>query len=332
MSIFSILELENEVQIGDKTRLHASKSFNTRNSIEINSITIKPELSASAIECFHPDYVERYIDWAYTNTSIDVDSNNNDIIFSESGGTDISTTLTAGTYTISQYITHVAARMTLAGTQTYTGSYANNKATISATTSFEIKSCSVQEQLHIELEDSGTIVISKFIEYGQKIVTLVCTNADAESDTKYFYIKVYSEDGDYLFSNDSDLVAHEPDILKWVPDGRASFKNIHRRSQKLIMQWIDENGYTDINGKKYTKRDLVDVDEVKQWSTFMTLRMIFTGLSNQLDDVFDRKAREALDLENSARKRCVLRIDFDKNGQIDDNENLWIGSGSLFRR
>lgn len=334
MSLFAILDLEGEVQINDKTRFNASKSFNTKDSLEIASIEIKAGLDGSFIECFNPDKNECYLDWAFDNTSIDVNSSNSDLVFSESDGVNLSTNLTGGTYTLSQYVTEVVSKLNAAGALTYSGSVSDNIVTITADGTFELKSCSVQEQLHIDLEDSGTSVESNYIEYGLKAITVTVENNESTPETasRVYFQKVYSEDGDYLFSDDSDLITHESDIMSWVADGRATFKNFHRRAQKLIMQWIDENGYTDIYGNKFKKRDLVDKEEVRQWSTFMTLRLIYESLISQTDDVFEKKAMRALDLENSARKRVILRIDTDKSGDLDIGEQMGIGSISLFRR
>lgn len=328
--MFAILENEPEIQVNDKTRLNAYKSFASKDVLEISSLTIKPELSGTAIDCYSTNQNERYLDWVYTSSSIDVGSENDDLIFNE-GGSDINATLTSGTYTISQYATHIASVMTSAGTQSYSASVSNNKITVSATASFKFKESSAANQAFLELDVSNTSHTSELVEYGIKIVTVVVSNG-TNTDTKYFYLKLYSEAGDRLFNGDGDLVSHEPDILRWVPDGKASFKNVYRRSQGLIVAWLDEKGYVNSYGNKYDKNDIIDIAEVKQWSTFMSLRLIFQGMSNAIDDIFDRKAQQYSMNEEAARQRVILRIDTNKDGVADSTEGLSIYSGSLFRR
>lgn len=330
MSLFAICDLENEVQINDKLRLDASKSFASKATSEITELTIKPDLTTSAVDCFNSDISERYLDWSYEDVSIDVGSENDDLIFNE-GGSDISTNLSAGTYTLSQYATEVASKMTSAGGQTYSASVSNNKITISAPASFQFKECSVSAQSFFDIDEALASHTSDSVEYGNKIVTVTVGNGTL-SDTKYFYIKCYSVSGDKLFCSDGDLIAHEPDIMKWCPDGKSSFKNVYRRSQKLIISWLDKNGYVNTFGDKYTKNDIIDIEEVRQWSTFMSLRLIFQGLSNAVDDVFDRKSTVYSQLEEEARQRVILRIDTDKDGIADSNEGVSIYSGSLYRR
>lgn len=330
MSIFSILDFEPEVQVNDKTRLDASKCFSSKGSVDVTTLTINPELTGGAIDCFDSDTAERYLDWVYSTVSIDVGTENDDLIFNE-GGSDLSTNLTAGTYTLSQYATEVASKMTTAGAQTYTGSVSNNKITISAAASFEFKKSSVSAQSFFKLDVSNTSHISDTVEYGNKIITVVSSNG-TDTDTNYYHLKAYSVDGDRLFCSDGDLIAHEPDIMKWVQDGRASYKNVYRRAQKLIIAWIDEKGYVNSLGGKYDKHDIIDIEEVRQWATFMSLRLIFQGMSNAIDDIFDRKSK-IYDLnEQAARQRVVLRLDSNEDGIADLSEGVSIYSGSLFRR
>ena len=330
MSIFSILDFEPEIQLNDKTRLNAGKSFASKAVHEINTLTIKPELSSSAVDVYAADSSNWFLDWSYADTSIDVGTENDDLIFNE-GGADISTTLTAGTYTLSQYATHLAARMTAAGTLTYSASVANGKITVSASGAFQFKASSVSAQSSLDLAVISASHTSSLVEYGNKIVTVASSNG-TNTDTKYFYLKAYSEAGDYLFCSDGDLIAHEPDIMSWTQNGRSSFKNVYRRAQKLIIAWLDEKGYCNAYGDKYTKRDILDIEEVRQWATFMSLRLIFQGLSNAIDDVFDRKSKLYEASEIAARGRVILRIDTNKDGEAEDTEGLSIYSGSLFRR
>lgn len=331
MSIFAILDFEPEIQINDKTRLNAGKSFASKAVGDLTSLTVKPELSGSAIDVYASDPSHWYLDWSFADTSIDVGTENDDLTFSESGGADITTTLTAGTYTLLQYATEIAARMTAAGTRTYSGSVSNGKITVSSTAAFQFKASSVSAQSAFDLAAIAASHTSALVEYGNKIVTVVASNG-VQTDTKYFYLKAYSEAGDRLFCSDGDLIAHEPDIMSWVQNGRSSFKNVYRRAQKLIIAWLDEKGYCNVYGDKYTKNDILDIEEVRQWATFMSLRLIFQGLSNSIDDIFDRKSKLYEGSEMAARNRVILRIDTNKDGQVEDTEGLSVYSGSLFRR
>lgn len=334
MSLFALLDFEGEVQSGDKTRLNASKSFASKGASEITSLTIKPDLNESAIDVFGPANPNDWtLDWVYTNFRFDLDSGNNTMIIEESG-VEYTATVATGTYsTLSALCTALQTALNAASALTYTVTSSDNIVTISATGAFSIQSSPIQAMLKFDSDNEVEQIsqVSEYVEYGQRIITVVASNGTV-TDTKYFYINVFSEEGDYLFCEDQDLVAHEPDILRWVIDGRSSFKDVYRRSQKMIVAWLDEKGYVNQYAEKYKKRDIIDIDEVKQWATYMSLRLIFQGVSNATDDVFSIKSKNYSLLEEGARQRAILRLDTNKDGIADATEGLSIYSGSLFRR
>lgn len=135
-----------------------------------------------------------------------------------------------------------------------------------------------------------------------------------------------------LFSDDQDLIAEEPDILKWLPVWKSSWKFMHRRASERMFAWMDEKGYTDVYANKFTASDVNDVDELKEWSRYMVLRMIFEGLSNTDGDFFEGKARYYESREIQARKRLVLRLDIDADGTVDTFEDMQMGTGRLWRK
>lgn len=332
MSLFALLDFEGEIQSGDKTRLNASKSFSSKATGEITSITIKPDLNESSVDVFDPDQKERYLDWVYSGFRFDLDSTNNEFIVDESG-TEYTATLSVGSYaSLAALCSELQTALNNASALTYTVTSADNIVTIASTGQFTIVDSPVANMLKFDLDLSpSTSQESEYVEYGQRIITVVASNGTV-TDTKYFYINVFSEEGDYLFCDDQDLVAHEPDILRWVQDGRSSFKDVYRRCQRMIIAWLDEKGYVNQFGDKYTKRDIIDVEEVKQWATYMALRLIFQGISNASDDVFSVKSKNYYLLEEGARQRAILRLDTNKDGIADATEGLSIYSGSLFRR
>lgn len=332
MSVFALCDFEGEVQVLDKTRFDASKSFAVQSSSELTEMTIKPGSDGSEISVFNADPNERHLDWCFSSFGIDVDSSNNSILFLENGVAKSGTVATATYASVSTYATAVAAAMTAAGTQTYTASVSNNVITISApTTSFQFKTCSVSTQCFMDLEENSKSHESELVEYGLRAITIACGNG-TDTSSVIVYCKVYTVDGDRLFTNDTDVIAHEPDMMKWVSDGRSSFKNVYRRTQKLIMAWLDKEGYVNTFGDKYTKNDIIDIEEVRQWSTFMSLRLIFQGMSNAVDDVFDLKAKQYAIYESQFKQRLALRLDTNKDGTVNDGEEVDTWSGSLFRR
>lgn len=144
-------------------------------------------------------------------------------------------------------------------------------------------------------------------------------------------VSVVTAADDYLFSNDYDIKALEPDILKYVPEGRKSYLNVHREAQKKILDTLDEAGYTDTEGNKLTKSAVVDISEVRAWSKYLALSFIFRGIYNAVDDVFAEKARHYESMASKAFDRAKIRLDLDGDGAIAVGEAVEVVSRDLVR-
>jgi len=218
----------------------------------------------------------------------------------------------------------------------------NDKTRIDCTKTFADKSENAITKVEIDPDGSGYVDVTgtstsdwymdwAYSTDGDKTVSCqVTTDGSPQSTTATQ--SVLSIADDKLFSDDEDLTLHEPDIRKWVPKGRNSFLNIHRRSQERILAWLDERGYTNSEGARLDKDNIVDIQEVREWSLFMTLKLIMQGISNALDDVFATKAKTYQKREDSARHRIKFRVDFDGDGTIDTGEMFNFSSIDLRRR
>lgn len=161
---------------------------------------------------------------------------------------------------------------------------------------------------------------------GDKTITLKVTTTDGAPVpvlTEHTFTKtltVITEADDKLFSTDEMLTSVVSDILRWIPEGRNSFKREHREAQKRILSWLDENGFKDTSGNKLTKDSIVDVSEVREWSKYLTLMIIYDGISNAIDDVFQQQARRFESLSVTARNRKYLRVDYTGDGTVSTGE------------
>jgi hypothetical protein len=161
-----------------------------------------------------------------------------------------------------------------------------------------------------------------YLTEGQKVVTLKVT-AGALSEEKSIGIKVVTEEDDCLFSTDDDLRAKEHDIEKWIPEGYSSWNHIHRQAQKNILDWLDEQRITKNDGSRFDAKDLVDKEQVRRLSVYITLRMIFGSISNQVGDVFEEKRAEYQRLETQAKNaRTWLKLDTTGDGLADKVQDL----------
>lgn len=341
MSAFPILTTEAEVQVGDMTRLDASRSFVAKSAtLDVASVEIRPSLSGSYVNVFGSDGREGWImDWAYESFAIDINSLN--ATFKVKEGDAIRTATVAGaTYaSFSDFATALQTALNAAGGGTYAVTLVadaiGTKMKITGSVGFSIVPTLLSDMCGLSLiKDSSTTLTGDPLEFGWRIASCKVTDND-ETPTateKHFLLRVYTPEGDALWSSDADLQAHEDDIMKWVAPGRATFLNFHRSAQRKILQWLDRNGYTNVYDRKYRKRDVLDFSEFREWSTFQALVLIFGSISNAVDDVFDQKRKEYEKHLVHAQERAILRIDSDADGVQDVTEGPSIGSGTLYRR
>lgn len=249
MAIFPRLECEDVVQVGDKTRISASKSFVSKGTDAITKVEIEPESGAGFIEVTGTSSDDWFLDWVYDSE----------------GAKTITVRVTSGE--------------------------------------------------DVETDPGPPPVIDP---------------APTQDIAKG--IDVVSEEDDRLFSSDAELISLEPDILKWTPAGRSSFLNIHRQAQKDILAWLDEQGYRANDGSRLNKASIVDLEEVRSWAVAHTLKLIFYGISNQVDDVFMKKAAYYDSLAINHRNRAAIRLDLDGDGEIGPSEGINIKTLGLIRR
>lgn len=239
--IFPNLEIEDIVQVGDKTRLSAVKSYVSKGSDPISKVEIRPTAAGDWVDVTGNGSEDWFLDWQYA---------------------------TDDDYEVSVRVT------------TSDGD---------------------------EVPEINTATQSKTLE--------AVTAAQ-----------------DMLFSYDNELLPHEPDILRWVPQGRNSFLNVHRQAQRDILAWLDEKGYVDFNGNRLTKASIVDREEVRYWSAAHTLMLIFKGISNSVDDVFMEKSKLYDSVARQHRQRAILRLDLSGDGEIDLGENVRVSTLGIIRR
>jgi len=344
--LFPFLDLEKKIQLDDKTRFNGFRSYVSKGSDPITTMTIQPGADGAALSVFNSNEENRYLDWQFSTFNIDIDATNNKLDFNE-GGSELTATLTTATYTLAGLATEIKTQLDVAGALTYTVSFSDaDKITISAPTNFSLlpetgtnRLVSILPILNINPKpgfgDSAfgniTTVTGKRVRALPKAITIsIDDGSGPQALTKY--IDLMSVGGDALFSNDQDLIFHRHDILDFLPQGRNSFLHVHRRAQDLIMAFLDEAGHIDIDGDPLTLAAVTDAEEFRQWSTFVTLRIIHDELSNDPDDDFFAKASGFKSQERVHRKRAILRIDTDNDGKADIGEGVGIIGGTVRRR
>lgn len=338
MSIFAFLDTEGKLQIADKTRLSAAKSFAAKNDTAITTATITPELTATPINIFNADPNQWFLDWAYSDFLFDVDATTGAIPF-KVGSSMKNVSITPGKYQLSDLPALMKTAMETAdpgSTKTWTYNATTRQFSLVSSNTITIYPSGLLEHLRFKESINGKSFEGDPIEYVIKKAVVDIQSASS-SASKHSYIKVFDDTGDSLFSSDKDLIAVENNILGYLIKGRSSYLDFHRQAQEQILDWLWSNGYSK-QGVNYeqkirlTKWDILDYEDVRSWSTFMCLRLIYQSIRNAKDDVFKDKAKTYEGLELSARNQAALRIDLNKDKKADASERLDTWSGTVFRR
>lgn len=336
--IIAISHHEKEVQVKDLTRIDASKSVLVKGSANpINSVKIKAGADASEIEVFNADSKKWFLDWAFAEYAFDVDTTNSKLVF-EVGGTKYTTNVPPATYTLANLLTAIKNQIEATASPIAVSFTVDDRNRVKFVPSLPLKflpnSTSADILPHIGFTKEDTLQGAP-IEYGLRKITVTVAST-SESATSETYMKVYTEEGDALFAEDADLVGFEGDIMKWLPQGRGSYKDVHRKAQRLILDWSDRQGYRDDNGEKLTKFAFVDNTDVRMWSTYLALKLFFLNANNDVDDVFKKKASYYEKLEVEARNRAVLNLDLDapeeSDGKPDISNQTDQWSGRIFHQ
>lgn len=333
--IVAIIHAEKQLQVQDLTRFDASRSLLVKGSVDpITSVKFKCGADASDIEVFHASPKNWFVDFMFNDQKFDIDSTNSKMIF-EISNVRYETDVPPATYTLANLLIAMKSAIELIAPPLVVSFVVDerNRIKITPSLSFKILPNASSNDLfhHMGLIHDGQLQ-GLPVEYGIRKISLTISSV-SESTSVDEYIQVYSKEGDALFSIDSDLVVFENDIMKWLPQGRGSFLDLHRKSQKSILDWIDRQGYRDDNGAKITKFAFVDNTDVNMWSTYLVLKLFFMGVQNSTDDVFKRKAEYYHKLEIECRDRAVLELDLDGDGKKEaDKTSIDIRSGRLFFR
>lgn len=174
-----------------------------------------------------------------------------------------------------------------------------------------------------------------FLDYayetaGEYTVRLELTTTTPGSKTKDYTITVVTEAEDNLQSTDAMLYSYESELVKYLPEGRNSWKYLHRKALEEIVDYLYRNGiyrvnpgevdyYNDAEPLKIEKQHLIG-DQVDKWSTFETLILIFQDIKSSNIDFFNEKIDDYTELRNDARKIALLKIDSNKDGVVDEKD------------
>lgn len=125
------------------------------------------------------------------------------------------------------------------------------------------------------------------------------------------------------FSSDSDLKEEYPNILEMLPTNDTSFVRFHTASRKDIVSFFKGQGkLINVQGVKRAldQFDLLDFEEVRDASKFLTLAKILYWVSDAVDDKWFQKAKMYESKYGEKISIVNLSIDSNDDGKQDKVE------------
>lgn len=133
-----------------------------------------------------------------------------------------------------------------------------------------------------------------------------------------------------VLSNDKDLIGFFPTLLSYLPTGRESFIGFHQEARNRIVQHIRSSkrtikSNTKLNTKNVDQFDLLNIEEFKQASKYLSLALIYSFLSRDDGDKFEDKKIEALAQYEISLDTAFMSIDLNDNGKDDESYSDKVG-------
>lgn len=164
---------------------------------------------------------------------------------------------------------------------------------------------------------------------GTKTITVEATDG-VTPVSEDFTVEVTSVADDNLYSSDSELFQIESELKKYLPAGKNSYLYAHREAQLRILSYLDRKRIWNTDGTIITK-DQLNVSDVKRWSIYETMLIIYEDLVVAVGDKFKDKVLKYTELRNIERDRGAIRIDLDGNSTIESDEILELKSFRMKR-
>jgi len=178
--------------------------------------------------------------------------------------------------------------------------------------------------VNLDIEDKTKWKINfMFNAEGMKQIKLIIESEQEEEFESSTDILVVNKDEERLFSNDQDLARSESEIFCFLSEGQNSFNQYHREAQIRILDQLSNNGIFNKDGNRLLPVDIFDIEEVRDWSKFLTLSIMFRDLSTSNKDLYEEKSVYYFDLARRAQDKAVIRLGQNGERQVGLKQ-LWM--------
>ena len=170
---------------------------------------------------------------------------------------------------------------------------------------------------------SYNITDDMFLDYafptaGEYEITLLVTTDNGTASISEI-VTVVDKATDNLQSSDSMLYAYESELKRYIPNGRNSWKYIHRLALSEIIDYLSRNGIRNPDGTSIEVSQLIG-QKLEKWATFEALILIYQDIKTNNVELFNDKIDYYTELRGDARELYELTYDSDKDGDVDSED------------
>jgi len=131
-----------------------------------------------------------------------------------------------------------------------------------------------------------------------------------------------------VLSDDKDL-GFVPNVSDFLPTGSTSFIAFHQEARDIIVQTLRNSGKKiaqyepndAIDTRQVEVFDLLDIEEFRNASKYLTLHLIYDHISKSNEDVYFQKSQRYHERFLNSFNSNLITLDLDANGKTDAGEN-----------
>jgi len=150
-------------------------------------------------------------------------------------------------------------------------------------------------------------------------------------EVTYIVTSVTSSE-DNLLSDDSMIYALESELKRYVPEGRNSWKYLHRAARNEMLDYMYRNHIVNPDGTEILASQLKSESNLEEWAKYETMLLIFQDIKSSNSEAFNEKLVDYSEKRANARKRYVIEYDSNKDGNVDEEDGAVATTPTFFHR
>lgn len=212
-----------------------------------------------------------------------------------------------------------------------------NSASVFNIVDAEIGNFSVGQRIYVPAENVYRTVSAVDVTMGAANITVSVPLAAPLPDNAELYSLMSIQGMNIVYADDTQLLSEVRVMNDFLAEGDSSFIAYHVAARDEIVQTLRNGGNvkqltndtflpgSSIQGIKriqMSKWDILDIGEISQAAKYLALSKVFFDVSENVEDKAYQRYRDYEGSYGAAFKLFYMSLDFDDDGNIDEQERL----------